>query len=293
MTKNATLAIMKFADIDTGVADYPRASAYGPRELTDWELVWVITGSARWSRVNDAIALATGDLILIPPGAPDRLEWSRKRGTRHGWIHFRVLSPRSELGRGQPARMHRMTNQDPAAQLCRYALSLGRSADARLAGAVSLLVEIMLAPAQSCPGAAQRPSEVLMAAATAAGKHYRRFGPGRIGLDELADAAGISRRQLSRVVYAELGVGPGRAFESVRLARVAHLLARSDLTVKAIADACGYESPFHLSRRFRACYGCPPTTYRNLAGPDQHDQDPFLGTPIETLITMVAAAEGR
>ncbi|MFG3142378.1 AraC family transcriptional regulator [Streptomyces sp. NPDC048211] len=32
-----------------------------------------------------------------------------------------------------------------------------------------------------------------------------------------------------------------------------------------MAHACGYASPFHLSRRFRARFGMPPTVYRETA----------------------------
>jgi AraC family transcriptional regulator len=61
------------------------------------------------------------------------------------------------------------------------------------------------------------------------------------------------------------GTGPVAAFELVRLARAATLLARSNLSVAAVAEACGFANPYHFSRRFRGTYGQPPGRYRRAA----------------------------
>jgi transcriptional regulator GlxA family with amidase domain len=70
------------------------------------------------------------------------------------------------------------------------------------------------------------------------------------------------------VFRAEYAVGPVAAVELVRLARAATLLQRSNLTVGAVATACGFANPFHFSRRFRATYGVPPRTYRRTQTAD-------------------------
>jgi AraC family transcriptional regulator len=310
-------AVVRITDIEAGVADYPPGSHYGPRRLRDWELVWVIAGSAEWSRTKQVLALRPYDLLLLPPGSPDRFDWHREQLTRHGWIHFTVRDPPRRLRPFQPALLRPMTDQDPLRELCRYAVRLsgissedegattGRGSDVpgtatvadppgsvatQLAGTLSLLVDLVLLPAPRA-GAQQKASPLLRVAAGAVARRYRHAGPCRIGLDELASAAGVSRRHLSRLLASELGIGPAHALEAVRLARVAALLARSDLTVAAIADVCGYQSPFHLSRRFRAVYGVPPTAYRELSQQWRVLPDPFRGSRVATFLALVASAE--
>jgi transcriptional regulator GlxA family with amidase domain len=78
----------------------------------------------------------------------------------------------------------------------------------------------------------------------------------------MAAAAQVSPGHLARLFRQRFGTGPVAAVELIRLARAATLLQRSSLTVGAIAEACGFANPFHLSRRFRVAYGVPPRGYR-------------------------------
>ncbi len=283
---------MRVTDIDAGIADYPAGSGYGPRVLDDWEIVWVENGSATWSRAEQKISVLAGDLVVIPPGAADTFSWHPHQPTRHGWIHFRVIKPPPEIRAGQPARLRSMTERDPMQALCQYATQLvARDASAqRLGDLVGLLVGIAL-DESDVTNLDNSVSDVIAAMARMVGRRYRRSGPCHISLDDLARAANLSRRQVSRVVMDEIGMGPVRAFELVRLSRAAALLGRSDLTIAAVATACGYESPFHLSRRFRAFYGVPPSVYRTLSARQRAAHDPCAGTPMSTLVALVDASE--
>ena len=61
------------------------------------------------------------------------------------------------------------------------------------------------------------------------------------------------------------GTGPVAAFELLRLARAATLLTRSNLSVAAVAEDCGFANPYHFSPRFHRTYGQPPGRYRRAA----------------------------
>jgi AraC family transcriptional regulator len=41
------------------------------------------------------------------------------------------------------------------------------------------------------------------------------------------------------------------------------MLARSNLSIGQVANACGFADPLYFSRRFRAVYGIPPSAYRS------------------------------
>jgi transcriptional regulator GlxA family with amidase domain len=84
-----------------------------------------------------------------------------------------------------------------------------------------------------------------------------------LSLEDMASAAHVSSGHLARIFRRRFGIGPVRAVELIRLARAAILLQRSNLTVGAIAQACGFANPFHFSRRFSIAYGLPPRAYRS------------------------------
>ncbi|MBA4030906.1 MAG: AraC family transcriptional regulator [Planctomyces sp.] len=82
---------------------------------------------------------------------------------------------------------------------------------------------------------------------------------------ELADAVELSPRQLSRLFKEHLGVTPGHFYLEVRLERARQMLIHSDLSVIAIALACGFQSQSHFSRVYRDKFGVPPRSSRKPA----------------------------
>lgn len=59
--------------VSPALAYYAPGASYGPRTLTDFELVWLLTGSAQWHGGPERarLLLRPGDLLLIPPGTCD------------------------------------------------------------------------------------------------------------------------------------------------------------------------------------------------------------------------------
>ena len=75
----------------SGIADYTPRSEFGPRTSGDFELVWIIDGSATWqlhSPQEDEVSLSPGELLCCFPGERDAFLWDRNKVTRHGYIHF-------------------------------------------------------------------------------------------------------------------------------------------------------------------------------------------------------------
>jgi AraC-like DNA-binding protein len=277
-----------------GIADYPPGSTFGPRRLADWELVWLTSGSATWSRGPHRLAVAAGQLLLIPPGEPDAFAWDPRRTTRHGYAHFTIAGrPAPGLAVDRPV-LRQLTESDPQSALCRYLVALGGSGPEavrrRSRQVLGLLLDIVVDPAGDPTRAGPLPAP-LRAAAEHVGRAWAGHGVGPVRLADLARAAQVSTRTLARLCDAQLGVGPVQAFELIRLARVATLLARSNLTVAAAAHACGYASAFHLSRRFHPRYGMPPAAFHRLAAAGGPLPDPLAEAGLHPLARLVSAAE--
>jgi transcriptional regulator GlxA family with amidase domain len=81
-------------------------------------------------------------------------------------------------------------------------------------------------------------------------------------LDEIASATGLSRRQIERLFKRHLDCVPKRYYLQVRLRRARELLLQTSMPIIDITAACGFQSPPHFSRCYRAQYGCPPSSER-------------------------------
>jgi AraC family transcriptional regulator len=264
----------------------PPGAAFGPRRQPSWEFVWVRAGSVT-ARVNRrTIQGSAGTLMLVPSGATDRYDWSRKEKTVHSFIHFfsgaapRVWPPEGPsipfgplpAGWPSPSRWPLSRNLPPGHtlfQLFRQVLSYFPLRDEKFKPLLGPAVELMLRLYLAGPAEAPREKSFDPGLSPAVEKvlpwlkEGLRNQPGRkIKLSEMARAASVSPQYLCRLFKKDLGIGP---MECVRLLKTEYggeLLERSQLTIKEIAHRSGFENPFHFSRAFKEIYGLPPKTYR-------------------------------
>ncbi|MBL1090597.1 MULTISPECIES: GlxA family transcriptional regulator [Streptomyces] len=79
----------------------------------------------------------------------------------------------------------------------------------------------------------------------------------------LAERAGMSERNFTRVFRAETGLTPAAYVETVRIEAARALLETTDTTIEAIARACGFGFAETLHRRFKRTLGVTPGQYRH------------------------------
>jgi transcriptional regulator GlxA family with amidase domain len=118
------------------------------------------------------------------------------------------------------------------------------------------------------------------------GEHQRMSLPARIGarhpkmveiieqmeqnLEEplspsvLAKQAGLSTRQLERLFRRYLDRSPKRYYLELRLKKARSLLLQTNMSVINVALACGFSSPSHFSKCYRAYYARTPYRERGL-----------------------------
>jgi len=83
-----------------------------------------------------------------------------------------------------------------------------------------------------------------------------------LNAERLADAAGLSLRQLERLFHRHFNMTPRRYYLDLRLQRARALLQYTDMAVVEIADACGFGSAAHFSRSYHAWTGKAPSGER-------------------------------
>ncbi len=75
---------------------------------------------------------------------------------------------------------------------------------------------------------------------------------------QLAREVGMSTRQLERLFRRYLDRSPKRYYMELRLQKARNLLLQTDMSVINVALACGFTSPSHFSKCYRAHYGITP-----------------------------------
>lgn len=82
----------------------------------------------------------------------------------------------------------------------------------------------------------------------------------------LARDVGLSTRQLERLFRRYLDRSPKRYYMELRLQKARNLLMQTDMSVINVALACGFASPSHFSKCYRAHYGTTPYRERGTQG---------------------------
>ena len=83
---------------------------------------------------------------------------------------------------------------------------------------------------------------------------------------QLATDVGMSTRQLERLFRRYLNRSPKRYYMELRLQKARNLLMQTDMSVINVALACGFASPSHFSKCYRAHYQTTPYRERGTHG---------------------------
>ena len=82
---------------------------------------------------------------------------------------------------------------------------------------------------------------------------------------ELTGLLDLSRERLHALFKEGLERSPSQFILDHRMRRAQQLLVSQDITIRAVAAACGYDDQFHFSRLFKARFAVSPLRYRELS----------------------------
>jgi AraC-like DNA-binding protein len=276
-----------------GFAVYPPGATFGPRILSDYELVWIVDGDVEYQADGKTYAAPPGTILLARPGMRESYLWDPVRQTRHAYIHFGLRVPRGALPQEDTWPLaRRMPDGDILRPMFRHVAWLlehaGQGDAALVEGSMRHLVAgfVLGRFETKSEGATGLPLAVQRALRFAGERWAKTTEPP--SLAELARAASVSPGHLARLFHASLGVSPLAALRLLRLERAAAMLARSNLSIKEVAASSGFESPFHFSRRFKDVYGVSPRAFRARL----ESGAPAPNKKLSIARTMVAAAWG-
>jgi AraC family transcriptional regulator, arabinose operon regulatory protein len=88
---------------------------------------------------------------------------------------------------------------------------------------------------------------------------------GALGIEEIADAVGLSTSRLTSLFGLSLGISPRAYVERERMNYAMQLLRLTSQSVQSISQQVGFENPFYFTLRFKKHSGMSPTEYRKKA----------------------------
>ncbi len=261
------MAIPRVSINSCGLADYPPGTRFGPRLLNDYEFVWIERGRCERRAQGGTLSCPPGTVVLCQPGTEDIFDWDPGQTTRHGYVHFEFRDPVEVF----LPLYRRVTGSNVLLPLLRQVVWLvGQETSWTDALANKALKQALhwfvwgfythdgtLTPREQPP--------VLTRAIAALRSRWEESMSETMTVAELADAAGVSRGHLARVCKQHLLVSPQALLRYLRLERGLLMLTRSELKVQAIAEHCGFTSPFHFSRCCKEAYGLSPREIRAAA----------------------------
>lgn len=85
-----------------------------------------------------------------------------------------------------------------------------------------------------------------------------------LSIEQLAQFAGITARQLTRLFHTHFARTPAAYYRELRLNHAKHLVAKSGMSVTQIAIASGFVSSKHFSNAYRDLFGVTPAEDRKV-----------------------------
>ncbi|MEM1029233.1 MAG: AraC family transcriptional regulator [Myxococcota bacterium] len=212
-----------------------------------------------------------GDLLLVPAGVPHFVVETQEAEASAISLCLSCLPPIlrdplaasfDDIRRGAGAVRH-VADED-AATVREVFVAVARELDADggrelvLFGHLALLTAALRRADAAAPRLGVSPHP-LVADALAYIHHHAREG---ISLREVARHVARSPSHVAAVVKETTGDTVVGWINRTRLAASRSLLASTDLTVDLVAERCGFRSPSHFHRAFKAVHGVAPGAWR-------------------------------
>lgn len=88
------------------------------------------------------------------------------------------------------------------------------------------------------------------------------IGNADFGVEQLAEAMGMSRIHLNRKLKAESIASPSALLKEARMKRASALIREKVLSLAEISSKCGFTTPSYFSTAFKDFYGVTPSEYK-------------------------------
>jgi AraC-like DNA-binding protein len=242
---------------------YKKSSTLGPRIQGGLQLMFVYSGSACITVDGRERVVEAGEMTFLMPDHVEYFEFSKTSRTHHGWCTalFRNRQGCAAL----PAEKLAATFKTPPLirSLTDRGIGLRHQQTPSAQALYRHIAEVIFCEAFHAAGYPARQETPLPEPVRKACEWMELNYEQPCTLEDVAHAAGITGAHLIRLFNEYLDQTPMRRLWAVRCDNGRRLLAETGLSISEIAWQCGYKTPYHFSREFKARNGLSPRAYRN------------------------------
>jgi len=254
-----------------GEVVYQPGESLEPRVLSDFELVYAIDGWITYASDETTYTVPPGGFILGRPGFHETYQWDPQIKTRHAYFHFGIERYPSDWPELDDWPRCRTALSPVCSSLFRHILQhiyehddwpavRPEPKDCRL---VEALIDTFIEDHRTEVSSFERERPEPVRRALLLLRRIIEEDPMRpLSLSELAAQAHVTPKHLCRLFASSMGRSPMQMLTLMKLQTARPLLMRTNLSVKEIAERCGFENPLYFSRRFSQAYDCSPTNFR-------------------------------
>lgn len=234
-----------------------------------WVMFAVCEGSFEFKIGNLKGSAASGDIVLCPPGIPF---WREVVKTLSFFvIHFTWKLPASletiedeSMLRLIPRGKLTLRDSRRTSSSYQYLLGLWPKRDKLHRRRQNLLLndiwQLYCIEAEASRNMEKPPDPLMQKAARLL---EERAFDSRFSMKKLSAELGLSAVQFTRRFKARFGKTPTDYVVTLRLDKVRQMLLETNYPLDQIAEQCGYENGFYLSRVFSKKYETSPSQYRS------------------------------
>lgn len=251
---------------NSAIATYPPGATFEPRQLVNYEFVWVIEGDVEYQWEQNKVFAPAGTIFLCRPPAIDFFRWDQRRFTRHAYFHFEITNTPEDWPPQEEWPISRLPQEgDLLRPLFSHLLHSGSQINE---GQSLLTAELLLTAfitgnisasdplASSFPDAVQDVMDFI--------RQTLQHNPAAsFTLSELAKKAYVTPEHLCRLFQEYIEFSPMQTVRLLRLEKALQLVARTNYPFREIAIRCGFAQANHFSRKFSQVYGASPRQIRN------------------------------
>ncbi|MCE5268818.1 MAG: AraC family transcriptional regulator [Planctomycetaceae bacterium] len=235
------------------------------RVLDEYAVLYVTHGQGEFeSAPTGRVDVEAGDFLILFPGVWHRYRPNKAVGWGTYWVHFRgeIVDNLFERGFISPDRAVLRIGSDESilASLNRILDGL-RTESAGFQQTIASHALVVLATAIGAARSAKQTSRVQQIVREL--KLLLEESQDRLPvIEELIARYDVGRAHLFRIFKSQTGLTPYQYHLQLKLRRAGEMLRTSELSVKQVAKAMNFQSPYHFSRLFKKKTGLSPSDYR-------------------------------
>lgn len=235
-----------------------------PKGRNDFYLQYCIEGSISVSTDGKTAIIAPGQVFIIPPKTPYTCK-NVTDAVAYYWIHFTGSDAESLLTRFELecSKVHTVGNGERIVRLFRalFREYLWRDRcfdDSSQACMITILAELSRMRDMNTKN-----SDATVETIFRSLSYFHNYIHKPITVAKLAEIEHFSPSRYRTVFRRCMGMSPSEYMTQMRMRRACELLVMADMSVREVAEACGYSDQLYFSRVFRAHFGVAPSKYEN------------------------------